>query len=278
MDEDDDDLPRLPQPLFYTGLRVLACLLLCWAFLAGASSLSIGFTAVLAVLMLVSLLVTYELSIRGAPMEWVAGASAAILAVGLGSYGLWHVTRPPAPSGPLLPASDPTPATSCRESVGPHDLVMIAARNRLVGQGPGPFHVLAVGDCPVLSLRRAGGGLMVNATFYDWTDDIAFRVADNVFEPLMPLQLRAFRPDPHTLVILDRFDQEVLYVRFLNPHALRLRGRFLCGEQPQAVIRDGTVLMGGVRIGGIFFGQHPDRTKICAVTRAGQPGLFLGPT
>lgn len=264
-----------PRRILYTVLRVAGCLLLFWAFMAGGSPLRIQPQNILALATAASVLVAYELSIREVAMEWIAGIVLAILWLcGLG-YAAWYFTRPPQPTGPLLPANDPTPATRCRETAGPNDIVVIAAENRLVAKGPGPFRVLAVQDCPVLTLRRAGKGLMVDATFYDWTNDIAFRVADNVFEPFMPLQLAQFRPDPHTLVILDRFDQEVLYLRFLNPHALRIRGRFLCGEQPQAVIRDHAVLMGGVRIGGVFMGQHNNPRRTCATTRAGGPGLTL---
>lgn len=271
--EDESEAP--PRRWLFTLLRALACMALCCAFLWGLSSLSLGPTTVAALVTAAALFAGYELSLREVAMEWVMGAVLAILWLGGLGYAAWYYTRPPQPTGPLLAADEPTPPTTCREKAGPHDIVMIAAENRLIGKGPGPFRVLAVQDCPVLTLRRKGAGLMVDATFYDWTNDIAFRVAGNVFEPLMPLQLRSFRPDTHTLVILDRFDQEVLYLRFLNRHALRIRGRFLCGEQPQAIIRDHAVLMGGVRIGGVFFGQHRDRRRVCAVTRAGQPGLTL---
>jgi len=268
---------RPPVRWRFTALRAALCLLLCAAFLAGGSRLSVGLTTVLAVAIVAAVLAAYELSVRDVAMEWVAGAVLAVLwSAGLG-YAAWFYTRPPQPTGPLLPAADATPATDCHDAMGPNDLVMVVAESRLVGKGEGPFRVLALDDCPMLALRRAGGGLMVDATFYDWTDDIAFRVADNVFEPFMPLQLRQFRPDPHTLVILDRFDQEVLYIRFLNPHALRIRGRFLCGERPQAVVRDRAVLMGGVRVAGMYLGQRRDPRHTCASVRAGQPpGLVLG--
>jgi hypothetical protein len=278
MERATPELPETPVPrLRYTALRALACLGLCGAFLSGGSLLSVGLTTVLAIATLIAVWVAYELSIRDVSMEWTTAAVLAVLwSSGLG-YGAWFYTRPPQPIGPLLPANDATPPTDCHETVSPNDLVMIAAENRVVGKGAGPFRMLAVDDCPVLTLRRKGRGLLIDATFYDWTDDIAFRVADNVFEPMMPLQLRQYRPDPHTLVILDRFDQEVLYLRFLNPHALRLRGRFLCAEQPQAIIRDHAVLMGGVRIGGVFLGQHRDPRRRCVTVRAGQPpGLVLG--
>ncbi|HKY19150.1 MAG TPA: hypothetical protein VJL82_09470 [Rhizomicrobium sp.] len=91
----------------------------------------------------------------------------------------------------------------------------------------------------------------------------------------MPLQLRPFRPDPHSIVVLDRFDKEVLYVRYLNPNAVRIRGRFLCGTAPQAVIRDDVIWVGGVRIGGVFLGQRPAAGHVCATVEAGVPGIAI---
>jgi hypothetical protein len=267
---------RPPCRILWTAVRALGCLALFAAFLSGGSRLTVGITDIAAMLTAAAVLAAYELSIREVAMEWILAVVLVLLWGGGLGYAAWHFTRPPAPTGPLLPANEPTPSTACRTPVGPHDLVMIAAESRLVGKGPGPFQVLAVGDCPVLNLRRAGKGLMADATFYDWTDDIAFRVAANVYEPLMPLQLTAFRPDPHTLVILDRFDQEVLYLRFLNPHAVRIRGRFLCGERPQAVVRDRALLMGGMRVGGVYLGQRPDRHTVCAIAAPDRPGLVLG--
>jgi hypothetical protein len=132
-----------------------------------------------------------------------------------------------------------------------------------------------VDDCMVMALRRVGRGLMVKAFFYDWNGDVAFSVNDNVYEPTMPLQLRPFRPDPHTIVVLDRFDKEVLYVRYLNPNAVRIRGRFLCGEKPQAIIQDDAILVGGFRIGGAFFRQHIASGHACAAIKAGAPGIAV---
>jgi hypothetical protein len=147
--------------------------------------------------------------------------------------------------------------------------------NRMVGTGPGPFTPIKVADCTVMALRRVGSGLMVRAFFYDWNNDVAFIVKDNIYAPTMPLSLRPFRPDPHTIVVLDRFDKEVLYVRYLNPNAVRIRGRFLCGEAPQAVIRDDVIMVGGVRIGGVFLRQRVAKAHACATLKSGADGIAV---
>ena len=117
---------------------------------------------------------------------------------------------------------------------------------------------------------------MVRAFFYDWTDDIAMNVMDNMFEANMPVSARFFRPDPHTLVVLDRYDAEILYVRYLNPGAVRIRGRFLCAEQPQAVIGDAGILTGGVRIQGAYLHTHVAPGHACARIKSGATGIRIG--
>lgn len=262
-------------PWLRTGLRVLFTLALIWGFLSGSSALSFGIVAVLALVNALALLLAYELAIRDLPSGWIAGGIFAVIGVSLVAYGGWLATRPPMPTGPLLPANEATPQASCVEKIGPKDLVMAFGTNRAVGRGAGPYAPLKVADCGVMTLHRVGRGLMVRAFFYDFNGDVAFSVIDNLYEPTLPLQLRQFRPDPHTIVILDRFDKEVLYVRYLNLNAVRIRGRFLCGTAPQAVIRDDMILVGGVRISGAYFGQRRSRGHVCAAIKSGAQGIAI---
>ena len=267
--------PEPRWPWLHSLLRITFTLALIWGFFSGSHPLSLGFVSVLAVAYALAILLGYELSIRDMPAGWIAGGIFALIGIPLVGYGVWEATRPPAPVGPLLPAREPTPRALCAEKIGPQDLVMAFGTDRAVGAGPGPFSPIQVGDCNVMLLRRMGRGLMVDAIFYNWNRDVAFIVNDNIYQPLLPLQLRPFRPDPQTIVILDRFDKEVLYVRYLNTNAVRIRGRFLCGEQPQAIIRDDRTLVGGIRIGGAFLGQRLAKGQRCATIKAGEHGIAV---
>jgi hypothetical protein len=258
-----------------TAIRILACIALLAAFLWGSSLLVLGGQAVIAMVTVFSILAAYELTIREVSQGWVLACVLFIQGSLGGGYLVWLHFQPPAPTGPLIAANDPSPPLGCKEVPGPHDLLMAFGSDRVIGKGPGPFSPLMVDDCVVLSLGRKGNGLMLRAFGYDFNNDIAFRVMDNVYEPSMPLQLRALRPDRSTFVLLDRFDKEVLYVRYLNPHAVRIRGRFLCGERPQAIVHDDTILMGGVRINGVFVGQRPTTGHVCAHVAAGAYGIAL---
>jgi hypothetical protein len=259
----------------YTAVRILACAALLWAFVAGSSFLVVRGQAIVAACTVFSILAAYELTIREVGQGWVLACVLLIQGSVGGGYLVWLQFQPPEPTGPLIAAHDPMPPPGCDEAPGPHDLVMAFGTDRVIGKGAGPFSPLVVDDCVVMSLARKQGGLMVRAFGYDFNNDIAFRVMDNVFEPSMPVQLKAFRPDPATFLLLDRFGKEVLYVRYLNPKAVRIRGRFLCGEQPQAVIGDERILVGGVRINGVFLGQRPTRGHVCAQVRAGTYGIAI---
>jgi hypothetical protein len=268
----------VPEPRWawlQTGLRMAFTALLIWAFLSGSSALSLGLVAVMAVVYALGILLAYELSIRDVPLQRIAVSVCTLTGTVLVLYGAWWATRPPVPTGPLLPANEATPPASCVEKPDQAELVMAFGANRVIGNGAGPFSPIKVGDCTVIALRREGAGLMMKAVFYDWNNDVAFMVNDNIYQPTMPLQLRPFRPDPHTFVILDRFDKEVLYLRYLNPHAVRIRGRFLCGEAPQAVIHDDGILFGGFRIGGVFFRQHVSKRHVCVTMKSGDDGVVV---
>ncbi len=260
-----------------TGLRVLFCAGLVWFFTTGSYALPVNLLSATGLSTLLCVLLAYELEIRDVHPALVLGAMSAVLVLVLGGYGLWVLLRPPAPTGALLAAQEPSPPTFCSEEAGPDDLVMLFGTNRVVGRGNGPFMPFTVDECPGFRLRRTPEGLMIESAAYNWTSDLAFMVRDNEYQPLEGLQLRAYRPDRHTFVLLDRFDQEVIYVRYLNRNTARIRGRMLCGEAPQAVIRDNGVFVGGVRIGGAFFGLKRAPGGKCAEVKSGnRHGIVIG--
>ena len=152
-------VPEPRWPWLDTVLRVLFTAVMIWAFHSGSSALSFGLLALLAMVTVPALLLAYEFAIRDLPQGWVAAGVFVPITVSLAAYGAWLATRPPVPTGPLLPAREPTPQASCVEKVGPKDLVMAIGTDRVVGTGPGPFYPLMVGDCTIMTLRQVGRGL-----------------------------------------------------------------------------------------------------------------------
>jgi hypothetical protein len=171
----------------------------------------------------------------------------------------------------MIPAGEPSPSLSCREKPGPDDLVMAFGTNRIIGRGRGPFSPIQATDCPTVKLIMRDGGLIVEAFGTDSNNDIAYGVRDNRLVKSYVPALHARRPDRSSFVLLDRFDQEVIYVRYLNRNAVRIRGRFLCGANPQVVIHDAYTLVGGFRMAGGMIGQRKTRGHVCASMKSGDP-------
>jgi hypothetical protein len=277
MSEDDGEGRRVIRLWAGTGLRVLFCAGLLWVLTAGSYALPVNIASATGLATLLCVLLCYELEIRGVHPAWIMGGMMAILAAVLGGYGMWEVVRPPAPEGALLAAGEPSPPTLCPQKAGPDDLVMLFGNNRTVGRGAGPFMPFTVDECPGFRLRRTQDGLVVETYGYTWSNDAAFMVRGNDYTPLEALQLRTYRPDRSTFVLLDRFDQEVVYVRYLNRNTARIRGRLICGEAPQALIRDEAVFMGGVRIGGAYMGLKRMKGRHCGEIESGNRyGLAIG--
>lgn len=217
------------------------------------------------------LLAVVELSIRDISPDGLLIAVASVLSLSAIGWLAWHVLFPPPPEpvGPLLPAGEPTPASTC--PAAPGDFVMAFGTNRVMARGPGPHTPFYAHDCPGPVFTRTKNGLTVDAFGYDWANDLVYIIRRNRLDYLMVAGLRQHRPDRSTLELLDRFGEPVLHVRYLNPNAVRIRGRWLCNEQQQVVIHDRVILLGGVRISGVMFGQHPIPGRACAQMKPGAP-------
>lgn len=229
----------------------------------------VGFAAAM------SLAVGYELSMRGWG-DWALPAVLIIPVIVGGGYGFWQfLTRPVPPTGPLLAANEPTPPSVCREKAQGDDLVIALGTNRVIASGPGPFTPLLANACPTVKLVRRGKGLVVEGFGYDNTNSLAYSIRETRLDMVMVPGLRARRPDPSTFVLADSFNQDVIHVRYLNPGAVRIRGRFLCGANSQVVVRDEGIWVGGLRLRGVQIGQRPTRGRVCARMGPGGPAYGI---
>jgi hypothetical protein len=114
-------------------LRAVFCAVIFWAFLWGRVVLPLQPAVVLAFATMLGLLVAFELLLRDAPQAWILGSILAIDLVVGASYLLWRQLQPPAPSGALVAADDPTPA-GCGDTPGPGDLLMAFGTDRVLGK------------------------------------------------------------------------------------------------------------------------------------------------
>ena len=223
------------------------------------------------------LLAVVELSIRDISPNGLLIAVAVILTLSASAWIGWHFLfpPPPEPTGPLIAAGEPTPAGACPAQ--PDDLVIAFGTDRVMAAGAGPHRPFMAHFCPGPFLTRTPEGLMVDAFGYDWFNDLVYMIRDNRLDYLMVAGLTLHRPDRSTVELLDRYGDPVVYVRYLNPNAVHIRGRWLCNEETQVVIHDRVILVGGVRISGVMFGQHPTAGGKCARLTPGQDhGILIG--
>jgi hypothetical protein len=191
----------------------------------------------------------YEMTVRDAPMGRVL---AGVLAIMGGALLLWGVltlfARPlPNDATPLMPAGETLDAQACH---APSTALMAAVGpDRIAHAGRGPFTPFKIAGCSGPSLTVTPKGLVVDHFGYDGDGSVVFRIRRNLFDLIQGEWLHMHRPDRSALGVYDEWENEILYVRYLNPGQVRIRGRFLCGEYPPVTIKEETVRIGDARLG-----------------------------
>lgn len=211
-----------------------------------------------------SMAALYELQVRDKPQTWSAISMAMIGFFCFLTYCLLQYLDPPEIEGhgPLIATNEKTPPNDCDHERGlpPDDsLLMLFGSDGIVGWGRGPFVPIRAGSCPALTFRREAGGLLVDSFGYDSDGNVVYRIRRNDFEQLLRGFLRARRPDPSTLQIIDEKGRVTLAIRYLNRNAVKVSGVFRCGDTHPVAIG-----VSDVRIGG-----KPTRGQACQVLAPG---------
>jgi hypothetical protein len=134
--------------------------------------------------------------------------------------------------GTLIPANDPTPPELCRENGVPASTLSNGSRMSIFA-GTNVYSesrldhlaLVQINGVTVLSLSKTRGAVAVSGDIYSGTGDLV-HFDQNHFETRSDIGFKPERPDRHTLRVFDNWHQEVLYIRFLNSSAIKLRGVF----------------------------------------------------
>jgi hypothetical protein len=106
-------------------------------------------------------------------------------------------------------------------------------------------------------MTKNDNGLTISAPLYDSSGKFLGEVKDNGYEITREENLTVEHSgDLSTLVVHDRNRNELLYVRYMNPNNIKVRGQFFCPSQNGAdgiVVTDSAIkyMPAGVRIGGL---------------------------
>ena len=73
-------------------------------------------------------------------------------------------------------------------------------------------------------MDRIGKNVAVNATILDKSGKVIAIVDKNKTHVNTRNAFQWLRPDPHTIDVIDEFNHHVLYLRFLNPQTIQIKG------------------------------------------------------
>jgi hypothetical protein len=192
--------------------------------------------------------VFYELTIRDVSMEGALAGIFGVVALAASSWVVLYFFGTPLANDhtPLVAARQSGAAGGCGASA--NSLQIIVGGTRAAGSGNGPFTPFRVGVCSSPSVTRTPRGLMVNAFGYDDDGTIIYRIRDNQFERVMGNYLHIHRTDRSTMAVYDKSENELLYLYYVDPGTVRIRGHFLCSETPSVTITDDAVTVGSRQI------------------------------
>jgi hypothetical protein len=159
-------------------------------------------------------------------------------------------------SGRLQAANDRTPPNGCDTApISGDAMTVLIGNNAVAKNGFGKFIPLKIGKCEVLWLERTPQGVFANADFFDGADNPA-RIRNNEIVALNGENYTARQTrDLSTLIVRDRQGQELLYVRFINPNTVRVRGVFGCAGHRPVLVRDDQPIPGVFMSNSCFIGD-----------------------
>lgn len=151
--------------------------------------------------------------------------------------------------GELVPSNDPSPPLP-KDS--PNDTITLMLGDDLcILAAQSQNYIFSKKGEPFLSIGIENGVMWVSASISDSNNQNIVRIIKNEFQAIPEHAFNPRQPDKHSLVVRDAKGVEVLNVRFLNPKAMRIVGRFHIpgfSEPVQILPEDGVRWPGG---GGI---------------------------
>lgn len=192
------------------------------------------------------------------PLKWW-GAVSAVICVGAG-IAYWFVGPATVPEievvGTLQPGNDPTPINGCdgmqplgtypigNQYSDPNWVKILIGNNAIAASGMRKIIALQIGRCDVLSFERKPEGISVDADLYNASGRLVARIANNRIDVLTGNNVRLTRGDLSTLLLKDEGGDELLYVRFMNPATVKVRGMFGCPGHLPIRVKDNEPISG----------------------------------
>jgi hypothetical protein len=145
---------------------------------------------------------------------------------------LWDLRQEDEFSGVLIPANDPTPM----DAQAPTNAITLVLGNTVNEVFWFPHTVLIYKGKPMLTISKTPKGAAISGEFFGDNEDVVAVLENNRFTINRLNYFTKERPDRSTLIVRDQKNIEVLNVRFMNPHTIKLLGRFRLPNAPDVII------------------------------------------
>ncbi|MDQ1638725.1 MAG: hypothetical protein QOF62_2064 [Pyrinomonadaceae bacterium] len=152
--------------------------------------------------------------------------------------------------GILIPGNDPSPLTDCPMAASA--VAVYLGSSNVASTTSASFAVVEIGDEKLCYVEKTSDGMLISATIRDPTYKVVATITRNVFHA-ESLDYEAFSPDAQTLYVLNGSDQIVLFVRYLNPRAIKVLGQFYYQGYSPILIGEDRLDLGGVSHQGSCF-------------------------
>lgn len=154
-----------------------------------------------------------------------------------------RVTEPPI-VGWLQPANDPAPPNGCdgiSDAQRPKNRpLVILGTFGVYPAKSGSYTPMHIGSCAPITIEQGPLGVAISADIFSPAGHAVGHIRkDNGYE-ITGTQGLVVEKDLHTVVVHDAERNEVLYMRYVNPQAIHLRGIFSC---PTQTIPDGALVI-----------------------------------
>jgi hypothetical protein len=149
--------------------------------------------------------------------------------------------------GFLSPGADPVPKASCRGARAmPKDTVEMLVGGSGLVTAAGKINI-KIGSCEPFSIAKNANGLAVNANIFDQERKLVANITNNQFHAIVGDNLRVDQKgDLSTLAVYGADGSEWLFVRYMNPTTIRMRGQFFCPNEPPVYVTDDALRVGPV--------------------------------
>jgi hypothetical protein len=163
-------------------------------------------------------------------------------------------------AGTLHPENTPTPTNDCMQTAPKDAFFVFMGQHVASFDGGQSQYVLAAGKSgPVLTVQLDKNDLIIKGTVYDIDGKQVAIIEDGSFKEADENGSSIVRSgNSNTLIVKDRAGNELLFLRYLNPHAVEVHGVFPGRSGPEQLTKEADITPQGKVLakGGCFYSKY----------------------